>query len=122
MKTQNALLKFIQWLPSLILLLFYLPNAINKILLKNQEGKIVSNKYVLIATGLFLLLAIILFLYNRTVLLGASLLALYMTLITCIHIYKGKPFEVALLIVIATLFAAYIRKPKIFSKNLYTNL
>ena len=37
-----------------------------------------------------------------------------MTFIVFIHMYKGKPHEVTILIVMATIFASYIRKPEIF--------
>ncbi|GAL61769.1 hypothetical protein JCM19300_1592 [Algibacter lectus] len=40
-----------------------------------------------------------------------------MTLIVCIHMYKGKPYEVAILIVMATIFAAYIRSPLTFQQK-----
>jgi len=74
-------------------------------------NKVISNKTILIITGIFLLISIALFLYNKTVLIGALFLAFYMMLIIGIHIYKGKPYEVAILIVMATIFAAYIRCP-----------
>lgn len=102
------------WLPSLALCLFYIPNALDKILNSAQTDKIVANSPLMIATGIFLLVSTGMFLYQKTILLGTSLLALYMTLIVFIHIYKGKPYEVTILIVMATIFAAYIRKPNLF--------
>lgn len=92
-------------------------NALNKILHYNQTDKIVANSSVMIITGLFLLIATALFLYNKTILLGTSLLALYMIFIVLIHMYKGKPYEVTILIVMATIFDAYIRKPLLFHKK-----
>jgi hypothetical protein len=65
-------------------------------------------------TGIFLLVSTGMFLYKKTLLIGTSLLALYMTFIVFIHMYKGKPYEVAILIVMATIFASYIRKPQLF--------
>ncbi|MEY8848579.1 hypothetical protein AB9K26_07175 [Psychroserpens sp. XS_ASV72] len=102
------------WLPSVIITLFYIPNALDKILNSNQTDKIVANSSIMIATGIFLLVSTALFLYNRTILIGTSLLALYMTLIVFIHMYKGKPYEVTILIVMATVFSSYIRKPNLF--------
>ncbi|WP_242670040.1 hypothetical protein [Gramella sp. KN1008] len=79
--------------------------------------KIVTNSTIMISTGIFLLIATGLFLYNKTILLGTTLLALYMTFIVFIHMYKGKPYEVAILIVMATILASYMRKPKIFHQR-----
>jgi len=105
------------WLPSAIITLFFVPNALNKILHSDQTEKIVANSTVMIITGIFLLVATALFLYNKTILIGTTLLALYMTFIVFIHMYKGKPYEVAILIVMATIFASYIRKPELFQKK-----
>ena len=117
MKTNKIFKTLLIWLPSVILTLFFIPNALNKILHSNQMDKIVTNSTVIIATGIFLLIATALFLYNKTILIGTSLLALYMTFILFIHMYKGKPHEVAILIVIATIFASYIRKPQLFHQK-----
>lgn len=114
---RKILNKILLWLPSLIITLFYIPNALDKILNSNQADKIVANNNIMIATGIFLLASIAMFLYNRTVLVGTILLALYMTFIVFIHMYKGKPYEVAILIVMATIFASYIRKPQLFHQK-----
>lgn len=114
---RKILNKILLWLPSLIITLFYIPNALDKILNSNQADKIVANNDIMIATGIFLLASIAMFLYNRTVLVGTILLALYMTFIVFIHMYKGKPYEVAILIVMATIFASYIRKPQLFHQK-----
>ena len=71
----------------------------------------------MIATGVFLLVSTAMFLYNKTILIGTTLLALYMTFIVFIHMYKGKPYEVAILIVMATIFASYIRKPQLYNQK-----
>lgn len=114
----NKILKtLLIWLPSVIITLFFIPNALDKILNSNQTDKIVANSTILIATGIFLLIATALFLYNKTILIGTTLLALYMTFIVFIHMYKGKPYEVTILIVMATIFASYIRKPKLFNQT-----
>lgn len=117
MKTTKIFTTLLKWLPSIIITLFFIPNALNKILHYNQTDKIVANSSVMIITGLFLLVATALFLYNKTILLGTTLLALYMIFIVLIHMYKGKPYEVTILIVMATIFAAYIRKPLLFHKK-----
>ena len=117
MKAEKIFSKILMWLPSLIITLFYIPNALDKILNSNQTEKIVTNSTILILTGVFLLISTALFLYNKTVIIGTTLLAFYMTFIVFIHMYKGKPYEVAILIVMATIFAAYIRKPQLFHQK-----
>ena len=114
MKLNKIFRTLLTWLPSVIITLFFIPNALDKILNSNQTDKIVANSNLMIATGIFLLISTALFLYNRTTLIGTTLLALYMTFIVFIHMYKGKPYEVTILIVMATIFASYIRKPEIF--------
>jgi len=54
MKTKKLLI----WLPSAIICLFYIPNALNKLLEPNQTGKIVENSAIMIIAGIFLLLAV----------------------------------------------------------------
>ncbi|MDT7831640.1 hypothetical protein RQM59_04570 [Flavobacteriaceae bacterium S356] len=115
MKTKKFLSKILLCFSSLVITLFFIPNALDKIVHPDQTGKVIENSAIMVGTGVFLLVATGLFLYHKTVLLGTMLLSLYMTLIVCIHMYKGKPYEVAMLIVMATLFAAYIRKPNFTS-------
>ena len=110
----KTLISLLRWMPSAIITLFYIPNALDKILNSNQTEKIVANSAIMIATGIFLLIATGLFLYHKTILIGTSLLALYMTFIVLIHLYKGKAYEVTILIVMATIFASFIRKPQLF--------
>ncbi len=117
MKAKKIFRTILIWLPSIIITMFFIPNALNKILQSNQMDKIVTNRTVLIITGVTLLIATALFLYNKTMIIGTTILAVYMTFIVFIHMYKGKPFEVVILIVMATIFAAYIRKPQLFYQN-----
>lgn len=117
MKMNKILETLLIWLPSAIITLFYVPNALDKILNSNQTDKIVANSSIMIATGVFLLVSTSMFLYNKTILIGTTLLALYMTFIVFIHMYKGKPYEVAILIVMATIFASYIRKPQLYNQK-----
>ena len=72
----------------------------------------------MITAGIFLLTGTALFLYKKTMLIGTSMLVLYMILIVLIHMYKGKPAEVVILILMATIFAAYMRQPHLFSRNI----
>ena len=117
---EKTLSRVLIWLPSLIIILYYIPNALDKLLDPNQTGKIVENSAVMITAGIFLLIATGLFLYNKTMVIGTSMLVLYMIFIVLIHMYKGKPSEIVILILMSTIFASYIRNPKLFhqqSKN-----
>lgn len=116
MKIENIIKKVVLWLPSIIITFFFIPNALDKIVNNHQADKIITNSGIMITTGIFLLIATALFLYNRTMLIGTFLLSMYMTFIVCIHMYKGKPYEVAILIVMSIVFAAYIRRPQLFSQ------
>lgn len=79
--------------------------------------KIITNSTVIIIVGIILLIATALFLYNKTIIIGTTLLASHITCIVFIHMYKGKPFEVVTLIVVSTVFAAYLRKPQLFHQK-----
>lgn len=109
--TDKILSKILIWLPSLVITLYYIPNALDKLLDPGQTGKIVENSAVMITAGVFLLIATALFLYDKTILIGTSMLVLYMIFIVLIHMYKEKPSEVVILLLMATLFAANLRKP-----------
>ncbi|MGK0388752.1 MAG: hypothetical protein ACI94Y_001484 [Maribacter sp.] len=117
MKIENIFKTILIWLPSVIISIFFIPNALSKIFQSNQMDKIVTNHTVIIIVGIILLMATALFLYNKTIIIGTTLLASYMTCIVFIHMYKGKPFEVVILIVMCTIFAAYIRKPAFFHQK-----
>lgn len=117
MKGEKVLKKAFTWIPSLLLVFFYIPNALDKLLHPDQTGKIIENSAVMITAGIFILIGMALFLYNRTMLIGTSMLVLYMIAIVAIHLYKGKPSEVVILILIATLFASYIRQRPLLSQE-----
>ena len=117
-ETEKILNRILIWLPSIAITLYYIPNALDKLLDPNQTGKIVKNSAVMITAGIFLLIAIVLFLYNKTILIGTSMLVFYMIFIVLIHMYKGKPSEIVILILMATILASYIRKPQLFNQKL----
>ncbi len=110
----KILSRILIWLPTLAILLFYIPNALDKLINHDQTGKVVESSVVMITAGVYILIGSVLFLYNRTILIGTSMLVLYMTFIVLIHMYKGKPLEIVILILIATVFTSYIRQPKLF--------
>lgn len=114
MRTNKITTLILTWLPSLVISLFFIPNALDKIFNSNQAGKIVSNSATIITTGVVLLVANALFLYNKTLHIGTLILSSYMTLVVFIHLQRGNPFEVTILIVMATIFAAYVRRPQSF--------
>lgn len=114
----KKLSRILIWLPSLVITLYYIPNALDKLLNPYQTGKIVESAAVMITAGIFLLTGTALFLYKKTMLIGTSMLVLYMIFIVLIHMYKGKPAEVVILILMATIFAAYIRQPQLFNREL----
>ncbi|WP_255452682.1 hypothetical protein [Aquimarina sp. RZ0] len=114
---KKILSKILIWLPSIAIILFYIPNALDKLVNHAQTGKVVESTAVMITAGAFILTGTALFLYNKTMLIGTSILVLYMAFIVLIHIYKGKPVEIVILILMATIFASYIRKPDIFHRN-----
>jgi hypothetical protein len=116
--TEGILSRILIWLPSLVILVFYIPNALDKLINHDQTGKIVESSAVMITAGVFILTGAALFLYNKTILIGTSMLVLYMIFIVLIHIYKGKPSEIVILILMATVFASYIRKPNLFPQKL----
>ncbi len=111
-KLEKNLTQILTWLPSLAIALFYIPNGLDKLLDPTQTGKIVENSAVMITAGIFILVGTALFLYNKTMLIGTLMLVIYMTCVVLIHMYRGKPSEVVILILMATVFAAYIRMSK----------
>lgn len=119
-KVEKALSRILMWLPSLVISLYYIPNALDKLLNPHQTGKIVENAAVMITAGIFLFLGMVLFLYKKTILIGTSMLVLYMIFIVLIHMYKGKPSEIVILILMATIFASYIRQPQMFHQKFYS--
>ncbi|MFK7782555.1 hypothetical protein [Psychroserpens sp.] len=114
MKANKILRTILIWLPSVAIVLFYIPNALDKLINHNQTGKVVESSAVMITAGLFILIGVALFLYNKTMIIGTAMLTLYMVFIVLIHMYKGKPSELVILILMSTVFAAYIRNPELF--------
>jgi hypothetical protein len=94
--------------------MIFIQNGLGKILNPDLAGKVVQSEAFLMFVGVILIVAVVLFLNNKTIVWGASILASYMTFITCIHWYKGKPFEIVALIVVCTIFATYLRQPHFF--------
>lgn len=103
------------WLPSLMLLFIYVPNAWKKIFDPIPVEKVIQSKTIMVITGGYLIIGCALFIYHKTLTIGTLMLTLYMVFITFIHLVKGKPHEVVILIIIATVFAAYLRKSNAFS-------
>lgn len=117
MSLEKIVKTILTWIPSLIVSVFYIQNAIDKMFKTEALDKVVKHPIILMGVGGVLFIANLLFLINKTILWGASILALYMFCIVFIHINKGKPFEGAMLITMCTVFAAYIRQPEVFKLN-----
>ena len=109
--------KVLIWLPSLVVMLFHMPNALEKIIKPNQLDKVTNNTTIIVIVGVVLLIANILFLINKTMIIGTTILSLYLSGIIIIHMLKGKPHEVVMLITMSTVFAAYLRNPSFFHPN-----
>ena len=105
------------WVPSILIAIFFIQNAFEKIFQSNEITKLGLNNMSIILVGIFLLIATILFLMHRTLILGTTILASYMTFVLIVHIYKGRPFFLTLLIVLAILVASFLRKSKLFLSN-----
>lgn len=117
MKIEKLIRTVLIWLPSVMISMVFIQNGMKKIFQPNQLDKIISNNTAIIVVGIILLIATALFLLNKTIIWGTTILASYMTFISFIHMYKGKPFEVVVLIAMATIFAAYLRKPELFHRK-----
>ncbi len=117
MRIEKIIRTVLIWLPSIMISMIFIQNGLGKIFHSNQMDKIITNNSIIIIVGIILLIATALFLFNKTIILGTTLLALYMTFIVFIHISKEKPFEVVAIIVLATIFAAYIRQPQLFHQK-----
>lgn len=111
--TNKTIKTVLTWLPSILVIVFFIQNAFSKIFYSNGLDKLGSNNTVLILTGVALLIAIALFLYEKTVIVGTAILATYMTVVVFIHISKGKPFFLTILIILLTIVAGYIRRKKL---------
>lgn len=117
MKIEKVLRTILVWLPSVVISIFFIQNAFDKIFYSDQMEKVISSGTAITMVGIILLIATALFLLNKTIIFGTAILAFYMTAVVFLHMYKGKPFEVAILIVATTVFAAYLRTPQLFSQK-----
>jgi hypothetical protein len=118
-KTAVTILK---WLTSIGIAVFYILNAVEKIFQSNEITKPGFSNTIVILVGIILLVAVALFLINRTLIIGAVILASYMTFVVFVHIKNGKPFLLTSLIVLVTIFAGYLRKNELFTKKKYPGL
>ncbi|MEA5403272.1 hypothetical protein VB776_10125 [Arcicella sp. DC2W] len=105
------------WLPSLLVASFFIQNSFEKIFHSNEISKLSLNSTSIMLVGIFLLISTALFLIEKTLIIGTVILASYMTFVVFVHISKGKPFLLTVLIVVGIIFAAYLRKAQFFSKE-----
>jgi Ca2+/H+ antiporter len=116
MKNRKDLPTILAWLPSIIIAAFFIRNAFQKIFHPNEITLPGVGNALIILVGICLLVATSLFLMKKTVIIGTILLAAYMTFVVAVHIHKGKPFYLTILIVVITIFAGYIRKARPVAK------
>lgn len=114
MKFDQIIKTILSHLPSWILCAFFVPNAWSKIVQADQQVKVITNPTVIMIVGLVLLIAVGLFLVNKTMIYGAAILSIYMSFVVFVHMYKGKAYEVTSLIVVGTIFAVFLRNPALF--------
>jgi len=100
------------WLPSIIVSIFFVVNAFEKIFPSREISKPGFSNTTVLVVGIALLIATGLFLMKRTVVIGTILLASYMLFVVFLHASKGKPFLLTVLIVLLTIFSGYLRKSK----------
>jgi hypothetical protein len=117
MTTSKTMKTALIWLPTIPVVSFFIQNAFDKIINSSQSDKFVSNSSILILTGVVLLVATGLFLYEKTIIIGTAILAIYMTIVVFVHINKGKPFVLTIMIVLLTIVAGYIRTVKLDNKK-----
>ena len=104
----------LKWFPSILVAVFFTQNAFEKILQPHETAKLGLANTSVVFVGILILIATVLFLMNRTVIIGTVILASYMTVVVLVHINKGKPFLLTALIALATIFAGFSRKTKCF--------
>ena len=110
---KNWIKTIIVWLPSILVAMFFVQNAFEKIFKSTELDKVGLSSAQIIIAGVILLIATTMYLIDRTMIIGSVVLALYMIGIVGIHIQKGKPFIIAGIIVIAVGYGSYLRKVKI---------
>lgn len=103
-----------KWLPSIVMVMIFVENGLGKVINSDTTDKVIKSEAFIMAVGVLLIVASVLFLFKKTMIWGASFMVLYMTVITGIHWYKDKPFEVVALIVVGVVFATFIRRPEAF--------
>ena len=118
MKIEKLIRIVLIWMPSVMISMVFIQNGMKKIFQPNQLDKIITNNTAIIVVGIILLIATALFLLNKTIIWGTTILASYMTFISFIHMYKGKPFEVVVLIAMATILPLILENQNCFTGSL----
>lgn len=113
---QNLITNILKWLPSILVAIFFVQNALEKIIHSTTLDKAGLSPTQILLVGIILLVATALYLTDKTMIIGTILLALYMTSVTIIHFNNGKPYIIASQIVVAILYGAYIRQMNIAPK------
>ena len=77
MKIKKLIRTVLIWLPSVMVSMVFIQNGLRKIFLSDQQDKIIASNTVIIIVGIILLVATTLFLINKTIIWGTTVLALY---------------------------------------------
>ncbi len=105
------------WLPSILVAIYFIQNAVEKIVMSTELDKAGLSPTQIFIVGIILLVATALYVIDKTMIIGSTVLALYMISVVCIHFNNGKPYIIASQIVLAILYGAYIRRMKIVPKK-----
>lgn len=103
--------QLLSWLPSILVTLFFIGNASDKINPSVAQLKMGLTSPMMTLVGFLLLLFVLLFLIPKTMLLGAFFLTSYMVVVLVIHIRNGKPFLLTAGIGILIFIASMARCP-----------
>jgi hypothetical protein len=116
-KNKNWIKTLVVWLPSILVAIFFIQNAIEKIVKSTELDKASLSPTQIMIVGMVLLVATTMYLIDKTLIIGTVVLALYMISVVIIHFNNGKPYIIASQIVLAILYGAYMRGIKIVAKD-----
>lgn len=116
-ENQNWVQTIIKWLPAMLVSIFFVQNAFEKILKSTELDKAGLSPTQILITGIVLLIATALYLIDKTMIIGTVILMLYMISVVFIHFNNGKSYIIASQIVLAIAYGAYMRRIDIIPKK-----
>lgn len=105
------------WLTSILIVCFFIDNAINKIISPKEQLKGGLNDSQIVTVGILLLLFVMLFLIRKTGVWDAFFLNFYMIVTLVQHIKHNKPFAVTASIIVLIVASILLRYPKLISRK-----